>query len=187
MHRGKGWRTARLVTMVTLHRPPQPSEPGLFRRGSSPLPLAPASGGDGGSEGTEGVRKGGDGNRRPSGTVTIGASPFHAAREAMRAFLRGERKEFFFRWTSLAKFSSKTRNVTRSFYKMSFPGQFIDFSIFCGNLNIILCNFEGTPLSDYIYNFKIYIYIYTEETIITSELVEHTNNDKSHESSSLQN
>lgn len=96
MHRGKGWRTARLVTMVMLHRPPQPFEPGLFRRGSSPLPLAPASGGgDGdGSGGAEGT-KGGIGNRRPSGTVTVGASPFYAAQQAVRAFLRGERKETF--------------------------------------------------------------------------------------------
>jgi len=59
------------------------------------LPLAGASGGGGDGGGAEGGIKGRIGNRRPSGTVTVGASPFHATRQAVRAFLRGERKESF--------------------------------------------------------------------------------------------
>lgn len=122
MHRGKGWRTARLVTMVTLHRPPQPFEPGLFRRGSSPLPLAGASGGgDGdGSGGAEGI-KGGDWQPPPFGNgnrwcIALPRSPASSA-----CFSTGWAKRNFstneYR-SDLAKFSeifekSKTSRVCK--------------------------------------------------------------------------
>jgi hypothetical protein len=62
---------------------------GLFRRGSSPLPLAVVVVTDGGAERREQPK--GDGNR-PAGTVTVGASPFDAT-PTVRASLRGDRKE----------------------------------------------------------------------------------------------